>query len=127
MLCCRPWRFTARNIRMCMCGYIACFRGTCRGEILNLLWLDFGVVTFRPTDPNLAAVEFLKDELAFVVPRGHRLAKRKSVSVKDLGEEESICLHAYCGIAALPHLQVGASFLRGNRVPLRMDVELPTY
>jgi DNA-binding transcriptional LysR family regulator len=90
------------------------------GEILNYR-LDFGVVTFRPTDPNLAAVEFLKDELAFVVPRGHRLAKRKSVSVKDLGEE-SFVAH----IVESPYrVQVVQLFAR-HRVPLRMDVELPT-
>ena len=89
-------------------------------EILNYR-LDFGVVTFRPTDPNLAAVEFLKDELAFVVPRHHRLAKRKSVSVKELGEE-SFVAH----IVESPYrIRVVQLFAR-HRVPLRMDVELPT-
>ena len=89
-------------------------------EILNYR-LDFGVVSFRPADPNLVAVEFLKDELEFVVPRNHRLAKRKSVSVKELGEE-SFVAH----IVESPYrIRVVQLFAR-HHVPLRMDVELPT-
>jgi DNA-binding transcriptional LysR family regulator len=89
-------------------------------EILNYR-LDFGVVTFRPTDPNLVAVEFLKDELAFVVPPHHRLAKRKSVSVTDLGEE-SFVAH----IVESPYRVRVVQLFARHHVPLRMDVELPT-
>ena len=52
--------------------------GCARRKCLNYR-LDLGVVTFRPLDPNLVAVEFLRDELVLVVPPKHRLAKRQAV------------------------------------------------
>ncbi len=89
-------------------------------EILNYR-LDFGVVTYRPLDPNLVAVEFLRDDLTFVVPPGHRLAKRRKVSVKDLGEE-SFVAH----IVESPYRQRVMQLFARHHTTLRMDVELPT-
>jgi DNA-binding transcriptional LysR family regulator len=89
-------------------------------EILNYR-LDFGVVTFRPLDPNLAATEFLRDELTFVVPPGHRLAKRRSVSVKELGGE-SFVAH----IVESPYRSGVMQLFARHHVALNMDAELPT-
>jgi DNA-binding transcriptional LysR family regulator len=89
-------------------------------EILNYR-LDFGVVTYRPLDPNLVAVEFMRDELAFVVPPKHRLAKRRTVSVKDLGDE-SFVAH----IVESPYRQRVMQLFARHRTTLHMDVELPT-
>jgi DNA-binding transcriptional LysR family regulator len=89
-------------------------------ELLNYR-LDFGVVTYRPLDPNLVAVEFMRDDLAFVVPPRHRLAKRRAVSVKDLGEE-SFVAH----IVESPYRQRVLQLFARHHTPLRMDVELPT-
>ncbi len=89
-------------------------------EVLNYR-LDLGVVTFRPLDPNLVAVEFLRDELVLVVPPKHRLAKRRQVGVKDLGEE-SFVAH----IVESPYRFSVMQLFARLHVPLRMDVELPT-
>jgi DNA-binding transcriptional LysR family regulator len=89
-------------------------------EVLNYR-LDLGVVTFRPLDPNLAATEFLRDELVLVVPPKHRLAKRREVGVKDLGEE-SFVAH----IVESPYRFSVMQLFARLHVPLRMDVELPT-
>ncbi len=53
-------------------------------EVLNYR-LDLGTVSYVPQDPKLAAVEILRDELTFVVPPKHRLARRPSVDIKELG------------------------------------------
>jgi DNA-binding transcriptional LysR family regulator len=58
-------------------------------EVLNYR-LDLGTVSYVPQDPKLAAVEILRDELTFVVPPKHRLARRRSVDIKELGEETFI-------------------------------------
>jgi DNA-binding transcriptional LysR family regulator len=89
-------------------------------EILNYR-LDFGVVTYRPMDPNLIAVEFMRDELALVVHPEHPLAKRRAVSVKDLGNE-SFVAH----IVESPYRQRVMQLFARHRTSLRMDVELPT-
>ena len=89
-------------------------------EILNYR-LDFGVVTYRPLDPNLVAIEFLRDELTLVVPPKHALAKRREVSVKELGDE-SFVAH----IVESPYRQRVMQLFARHRTALRMDVELPT-
>jgi len=89
-------------------------------EVLNYR-LDLGVVTFRPLDPNLVAAEFLRDELVLVVPPKHRLAKRRQVEVKDLGDE-SFVAH----IVESPYRFSVMQLFARLHVPLRMDVELPT-
>lgn len=89
-------------------------------EVLNYR-LDLGVVTFRPLDPNLVAAEFLRDELVLVVPPKHRLAKRRQVGVKDLGDE-SFVAH----IVESPYRFSVMQLFARLHVPLRMDVELPT-
>src|SRR5712672_2801273 len=55
-------------------------------EVLNYR-LDLGTVSDVPEDTKLAAGEILRDELTFVVPPKHRLARRRSVDIKELGEE----------------------------------------
>jgi len=55
-------------------------------EVLNH-HLDIGVISYLPEERDLAAVEFHRDSLVLVVWPGHRLAKRKDVDIKDLGEE----------------------------------------
>ena len=58
-------------------------------EVLNYR-LDLGTVSYVPQDAKLAAVEILRDELTFVVPPKHKLARRRSVDIKELGEETFI-------------------------------------
>ncbi|MGA8101408.1 MAG: LysR family transcriptional regulator [Candidatus Acidiferrales bacterium] len=89
-------------------------------EVLNYR-LDLGVTSYRPADPLLTAVEFLRDELAFVVYPGHRLAKRRQVDVTDLGQE-SFVAH----IVESPYRHNVMQLFARHHVPLRMDIQLPT-
>jgi DNA-binding transcriptional LysR family regulator len=89
-------------------------------EILNYR-LDLGIASYRPTDAALAAVEFLRDHLTFVVPPGHRLARRRQVSIRELGQEIFIA-----HIVASPYRERVIQLFARHRVPLRMEVEMPT-
>lgn len=89
-------------------------------EILNYR-LDVGIASYRPPDEALAAIEFLRDDLTFVVPPRHRLAKHRSVPIRDLGEEVFVA-----HIVASPYRERVIQLFARHRVPLRMDVEMPT-
>jgi LysR family transcriptional regulator, low CO2-responsive transcriptional regulator len=52
--------------------------------------LDFGFLSYDPMNPALQSLEVHRDELVLVVPPKHRLAGRKQVSVKELGEEQFV-------------------------------------
>ena len=89
-------------------------------ELLNYR-LDLGVVSFVPQESQLASAKIFRDELAFVVSPHHRLAKRNRVELTDLGEEIFIA-HAVESPFRSRVIQLFAK----HRVPLRMDIELPT-
>lgn len=89
-------------------------------EILNYR-LDLGVASYRPPDEALASVEFLRDDLAFVVHLRHRLAQHRSVSIHELGREDFVA-----HIVASPYRQRVIQLFAKHRVPLRISVELPT-
>lgn len=89
-------------------------------EILNYR-LDIGIASYRPPDEALAAIEFLRDDLTFVVPTRHKLARRRKVSIRDLGEEVFIA-----HIVASPYRERVIQLFARHRVPLRMEVEMPT-
>ena len=89
-------------------------------EILNYR-LDVGIASYRPAEEALAAVEFLRDDLTFVVPPRHRLAKQRRVSIGELGAEVFIA-----HIVASPYRERVIQLFARHRVPLRMDVEMPT-
>ena len=89
-------------------------------EVLNYR-LDLGAVSYLPRDPKLAAVEIFRDILTFVVPPKHRLAGRRSVSIKELGEENFIA-----HIVESPFRARVIQLFQKHRTPLHMDVEMPT-
>ncbi|HKF51415.1 MAG TPA: LysR family transcriptional regulator [Candidatus Acidoferrales bacterium] len=89
-------------------------------EILNYR-LDLGIASYRPPDETLASVEFLRDDLAFVVHPRHRLARHRSVSIDELGREDFVA-----HIVASPYRQRVIQLFAKYRVPLRIGVELPT-
>lgn len=89
-------------------------------EVLNH-HLDVGVISYLPEDRDLAAVEFHRDSLVLVVWPGHRLAKRKDVDIKDLGQETFVA-----HIVESPYRQRVIQMFARHRVPLRMDIEMPT-
>jgi len=89
-------------------------------EVLNYR-LDLGAVSYVPQDAKLAAVEILRDELTFVVPPKHRLARRPSVDIKELGEETFIAHNVES-----PYRSRVIQLFEKRRVPLHRDIEMPT-
>jgi DNA-binding transcriptional LysR family regulator len=82
---------------------------------------ELGVLTFAPDDPDLRSIVVYRDELVFVVPRGHALARAKKVSIRQLGEESFVAHNV-----PSPYRAKVLETFRRRRVPLRMDIELPT-
>jgi len=89
-------------------------------EVLNHQ-LDIGVISYVPKERELEAVEFYRDSLVLVVWPGHRLARRKEVSVTELGAETFIA-----HIVESPYRQDVMQMFARYKTPLRMDVEMPT-
>ncbi len=83
--------------------------------------LELGLVSYDPHDPRLVARVIYRDHLAFVVSPRHRLAGRKSVSIADLGMETFIAHNVVS-----PYRNVVLQTFQRHRVPLNMDVEMPT-
>jgi DNA-binding transcriptional LysR family regulator len=89
-------------------------------EVLNYR-LDLGAVSYVPEDPKLVAVEILRDELTFVVPPKHRLARRRSVDIKELRDETFIAHNVDS-----PYRTRVIQLFEKHRTPLRRDIEMPT-
>ena len=89
-------------------------------EVLNYR-LDLGTVSYVPQDPKLAAVEILRDELTFVVPPKHRLARRRTVDIKELGGETFVAHNVDS-----PYRSRVIQLFEKHRTTLRRDVEMPT-
>jgi len=82
---------------------------------------DFGMVTFRPDTAALHSIVVYHDELAFVVPPTHPLARRDQVSIRELASESFVAHHV-----SSPYRQKVIDTFRKKRVELRMPVEMPT-
>lgn len=89
-------------------------------EVVNYR-LDLGAVSFVPRDAQLQATEILKDELTFVVPPKHHLAKRREVGIEELGKE-SFVAH----IVDSPFRRRVIELFARHRTPLNMPIEMPT-
>ncbi len=89
-------------------------------ELLNHQ-LDIGVISYLPEERELVAVKFYRDSLALVVWPSHKLAKRREVDISALGDE-SFVAH----IVESPYRQRVIQMFARHRVPLSMDLELPT-
>jgi len=89
-------------------------------EVLNYR-LDLGAVSYVPEEEKLAAVEILQDELTLVVPPKHRLAPRRSVDIKELGEETFIAHNVDS-----PYRTRVIQLFEKHRTPLQRTIEMPT-
>jgi len=83
--------------------------------------LELGVISYDPADGRLASKVIYTDALAFVVSPKHRLASRKAVSIAELGQETFIAHNVVS-----PYREVVLREFQQRRVPLKMDVEMPT-
>lgn len=83
--------------------------------------LELGVISYDPADERLKSKVIYSDSLVFVVSPKHRLAHRKGVAMADLGEETFIAHNVIS-----PYREVVIRTFRENKVPLGIDVEMPT-
>ncbi|MFQ5818010.1 MAG: LysR family transcriptional regulator [Terriglobia bacterium] len=83
--------------------------------------LDLGVLSYRPAEEGLASVGVYRDRLSFIVYPSHPLARRRRVSIRELGQE----IFAAHNVPSRYRERVLGTFAK-YRVPLHMDIELPT-
>ena len=83
--------------------------------------LEMGVISYDPGDERLKSKVIYTDALAFVVSPRHRLASRKTVSIGELAAENFIAHNVVS-----PYRETVLREFKLRKVPLRMDVEMPT-
>jgi len=83
--------------------------------------LELGVISYDPGGDRLRSKVIYSDSLAFIVSPRHRLARRKSVSIEDLGAETFIAHNVVS-----PYREVVVRTFRDRKVPLQMEIEMPT-
>jgi DNA-binding transcriptional LysR family regulator len=83
--------------------------------------LELGILTYDPDDERLISQVIYTDHLAFIVSPHHRLASRTEVSITELGAEEFIAHNVIS-----PYRAVVLREFQRYRVPLKMDLEMPT-
>jgi DNA-binding transcriptional LysR family regulator len=79
------------------------------------------VLTFKPDDQLLKSVAVYRDDVVFVVPPDHPLANQGEISIKQLSSE---CFVAHN--VPSPYRAKVIDTFKKKRVPLHMDVELPS-
>src|SRR6266566_2210274 len=82
---------------------------------------ELGVLTYDPQEPQLCSTVVYHDELIFVVPPSHPLARAEQVSIRQLGAE-SFVAH----IVSSPYREKVIQAFKRHKTPLHMDIELPT-
>jgi DNA-binding transcriptional LysR family regulator len=83
--------------------------------------LELGVISYDPEDDRLHSMVLFIDHLAFVVSPQHRFANREQVSINELGMETFIAHNVLS-----PYRAVVLKEFQRHKVPLNMDVEMPT-
>jgi DNA-binding transcriptional LysR family regulator len=83
--------------------------------------LELGAISYDPGDDRLVSTVIYADHLAFVVSPRHRFAQRKAVSITELGMETFIAHNVVS-----PYREVVLREFQRHKVPLNMDVEMPT-
>jgi len=83
--------------------------------------LELGVISYDPGDERLKSKVIYIDALALVVSPRHRLAHRKTISISELGSETFIAHNVLS-----PYREVVLREFQAHKVPLRMEVEMPT-
>ncbi|HWQ52987.1 MAG TPA: LysR family transcriptional regulator [Bryobacteraceae bacterium] len=83
--------------------------------------LELGVISYDPADERLVSEVIYTDALAFVVSPAHRFAARRAVSITELSSEIFIAHNVLS-----PYREVVLREFQRHKVPLRMEVEMPT-
>jgi DNA-binding transcriptional LysR family regulator len=80
---------------------------------------DIGIVSTRMQVPGLRTIHFSTDRLVLVVPKGHRLARRKSISLAATLDESHVGMHA--GSTLREHLSQVTALL-GRQLHFRVEL-----
>lgn len=83
--------------------------------------LELGVISYDPNDERLVSHVIYTDHLAFVVSPQHRFAGREEVSISELDMETFVAHNVMS-----PYRETVLQEFQRSRVPLNMDVEMPT-
>jgi DNA-binding transcriptional LysR family regulator len=81
--------------------------------------LDVGFVSYDPMHPELVNEVILRDHMVLVVPPGHRLARRKEISLEALGRETFVAHNAIT-----PTRNAIVDLFARCGTPLRITMEL---
>jgi DNA-binding transcriptional LysR family regulator len=90
------------------------------GEVLRH-GSELGVLTYDPQDPQLRSIVAYLDQLIFIVPPNHPLAKQQQVSIRQLGAESFVAHNV-----PSPYREKVLQAFQRYKTPLHMGVELPT-
>jgi DNA-binding transcriptional LysR family regulator len=83
--------------------------------------LELGVISYDPGDEHLVSHIIYTDRLALVVSPRHRFAQSDEISITELGMETFIAHNVLS-----PYREAVLREFQRRRVPLNMDVEMPT-
>ncbi|MCC6858970.1 MAG: LysR family transcriptional regulator [Bryobacterales bacterium] len=83
--------------------------------------LEMGVISYDPGDERLVSKVIYTDALTLIVSPRHRLRRRRAVSIAELGMEIFIAHNVIS-----PYREVVLREFQRHKVPLNMDVEMPT-
>ncbi|MBV9216667.1 MAG: LysR family transcriptional regulator [Acidobacteria bacterium] len=83
--------------------------------------VELGVISFTPHDESIRALHVMTDELVLVVAPTHRLAKKKAVSIRELGDETFVAHNA-----PSPYRQRVIEMFEQHKTRLNIAIELPS-
>ena len=83
--------------------------------------VELGMVSFHPENPLVRSMAVYRDQLTFVVPPQHPLAKTPEISIRQLGAESFVAHN----VISPYRLKVLETFKR-HKTPLNIAVEMPT-
>jgi DNA-binding transcriptional LysR family regulator len=82
--------------------------------------LEMGAISYDPGDERLKAVDIYTDSLVFIVSPEHRFARRKKLSIHELGEEVFIAHNVVS-----PYRRSVVETFQQHHVPLNIEIEMP--
>jgi DNA-binding transcriptional LysR family regulator len=83
--------------------------------------LELGVISYDPGDEHLVCHVIYTDRLALIVSPRHRFAQSEEIPIAELGMETFIAHNVLS-----PYREAVLREFQRHRVPLNMDVEMPT-
>ena len=83
--------------------------------------VELGVISFKPQDKSVRSVAVSTDQLVLIVSPSHRLAGKRTVSIKDLGIERFIAHNA-----PSPYREQVIAKFEKHRTDLNIAIEMPS-